>query len=121
MCSEADFKNHPSPHILPLENEMDEKEILPLEDTDDIKPSTSPDSLVAPDKTGSDDPNADNGTGETNQSDTLFELQTKDGSLKTKVVALNESIQTMVDHEILETGDAYLFLSAKLTELTEGA
>jgi hypothetical protein len=121
MCSEADFRNHSSPHVLPIKKEMNEREIIPLEEADDIGPSTSPDSLVAPYETDAGNADSDKRTGETHQSDPLSEIQTKDSNLKNKVIVLNESIQTMVDNEIIEIDDAYLFLSAKLTELTEGA
>jgi hypothetical protein len=111
MCSASYFRNHPSPHVLPLDSDLAEKNVIPLDESDEV-------SSIIPPKTTSrgQSTTQEETTGSRfNRFDAVY---SQESSLEEKVTVLNESVRDMVNCNLIDEDVAYRFLSTKISELT---
>lgn len=119
MCSEIYFKEHPSPHILPLDSDLEEKNVVPLDGYDDVLSAIAPTTtagVTSAENIAVQNVQQENPDNRSTDSNSVGQSQNRE--LERKVTVLNESIRAMVDCDLIDKVEAYRFLFTKLSELT---
>lgn len=114
MCSASYFRNHPSPHVLPLDSDLAEKTVLPLDESDEVSSTITLKTTSRGQSTSQGTPQETIGS-RLNRFDAM---NSRDSSLEEQVTVLNESVRDMVNCNLIDEDAAYRFLSTKITELT---
>lgn len=117
MCSEEHFKTHCRPYVLPVGNDPERGDIIPLSEydyTDEYR------ALRTSAYDGGEDYEASSQINSQNHSVTNCAFETREGhALKSQVRILVDCVGDMAHRNIIDDKTAYQYLIEKLTELVD--